>query len=127
MSRDSEKLTVFRMSHELAVEVYRLTATYPLGERFGLQAQLRRAAVSTPSNIVEGASRRKTGDYIRFLEIALGSASETRYLLRLSCELGLLPADRHAGLEESFNVLVRSLQKMISSLERCRATSANGS
>ncbi len=65
MPRDPKKLAVFHRAHELALTVYRLTRAFPVSERFGLQAQLRRGVVSIPANIVEGCARTSAKDYRR--------------------------------------------------------------
>jgi four helix bundle protein len=83
-------LKVWQRSHALTLEVYRFTATFPTDERFGLISQLRRAAVSVPTNIAEGSKRQSNPDYARFLNIAEGSLAETEYLLLLSRDLGYL-------------------------------------
>ncbi len=87
MQRFTE-LRVWQRSHALALDVYRITATFPEAERFGIISQIRRAAVSTASNIAEGAKRQSRREYVRFLNVAEGSLAETESLLRLSHDLG---------------------------------------
>ena len=118
MSRDHRKLRVFALADELVPDVYSATQELPTEERFGLQAQIRRAAVSAAVNIVEGCARRTTRDYLHFVSIALGSASETRYLLGLSVRLGMLAPAALDDLEPRYGELVRSLQRLIDSLDR---------
>ena len=79
-------------------------------------SQLRRAALSVPTNIVEGCTRRSTRDYVRFVEIALGSASEVRYLLDVSQRLGFLSKADRERIDEECAALLRSLQRLVNSL-----------
>ena len=116
MSRDYKKLRVFSLADELVVAVYRCSGTLPAEERYGLQAQLRRAAVSVPTNIVEGCARRSTKGYLHFITIALGSASELRYLLRLAPRLFTMGED-YERLATRYEELVRSLQRLVDALE----------
>ena len=116
MNRDHHKLRVFEMADGLVVDVYRSTRSFPMEERFGLQSQIRRATVSVPTNIVEGCARKSMKDYLHFMNIALASASEVRYLLQLSQRLGFLADTDAASLERRFEELVRSLHNLISAL-----------
>ena len=106
------------MSDDLVVQVYRSTNGFPVEERFGLQSQIRRAAVSVPTNIVEGSARRTTKDYLHFLTIALGSASELRYLLDLSRRLEFLKPKAQTDLDKRCADVLRALQGLINALER---------
>jgi four helix bundle protein len=85
--KDFRKLDVWAKAHALTLAIYRVTAGFPTEERYGLTSQLRRAALSIPTNITEGCGRNTDAEFNRFLEIAMGSASETEYLLLLSFDL----------------------------------------
>ena len=90
---------------------------FPRPERYGLQGQLRKAAVSSVVNIVEGSARRTDGEYLHFLNISLGSAAETRYLCDLSSRLTYLAAADWQKLDAGYAHLCASLTALINSLE----------
>lgn len=92
MATDHRKLSVFILADELVVRLYRDTRTFPTSERFGLQSQLRRAAVSIPTNIVEGCARDSDREHSRFFEMAFSSTREVVYLVDLSARLELMDA-----------------------------------
>ena len=117
MSRDHRKLRVFQRADGLVLAVYRATRQFPAEERFGLQAQIRRAAVSAAANIVEGSARRTAAEYVNFLNIASGSAAEARYLIDLASRLGMLLEDEATALEGGYRELSASLCALIASLD----------
>jgi four helix bundle protein len=85
-----ERFDAWKMAHRLALEVYRVSDLWPLQERYGITAQIRRAALSAPTNIAEGSAKRGPRELRRYLDIALGSLSEVSYLLRFSRDRGIL-------------------------------------
>jgi four helix bundle protein len=115
--RDHTKLRAFELADEVAVLVYRVTTKFPKEELYGLTSQMRRAAISVPSNIVEGCARDSQPDYLRFLYIAFGSLRELHYQLSLSKRLGLLcdkdfsPIEpKIVEAEKVLNGLIRALR-----------------
>jgi four helix bundle protein len=116
MSRDHRKLRVFVLADRLVLEVYRASSAFPVDERYGLQQQIRRAAVSTASNIVEGSARRTHREYVSFLNVAGGSAAETRYLVDLSNRLEFMKSEEACILEDGYRELCASLTALINSL-----------
>jgi len=85
--KDYRKLQAWQKSHDLVLQVYELTEKFPAKEMYGLTSQLRRAAVSIPTNIAEGYGRSTDVEIARFMDISLGSVNEVEYLLFLSAEL----------------------------------------
>ena len=96
MSRDHRTLHAFTLADQLVLRIYSGTRTFPQTETYGLRAQLRRAAVSIPTNIVEGCARESERELIRFLEIAFASTREVNYLIGLASRLHLMD-DSAAG------------------------------
>ena len=94
-----ERLLAWRASHELAKAVYRATQEFPKSELYGIVSQMRRASLSVPTNIVEGAAKRGSAEFRRFLDIAWGSLAEVWYLLLFSQEMGFLTVEQRAALE----------------------------
>ena len=117
MSRDYTKLRVFTAADDLVVDVYTLTRALPIEERFGLQTQIRRAAVSVPNNIVEGSVRRSDKHYLNYLENSLGSACEARYLLGLCVRLKFLREIDVSPLIDRYTEVIKSLSALITRIE----------
>ena len=105
------------LAERLVREIYEATTSLPSSERFTFQSQIRRAAISVVTNIVEGSARRTTKDYVHFLSVATGSAAETLCLIGLARQLGLLSPVKAEPLEARYTELVKSLKKLVSSLE----------
>ncbi|MEJ7746020.1 MAG: four helix bundle protein [Luteimonas sp.] len=115
-ARPHERLDVWQDAMSLVEAIYRLTSAFPDSERFGLVSQMRRAAVSVPSNIAEGAARRSTLEYLRFLSIARGSLAELDTQISIASRLGFtpLPPDHTEILHRTFarlNALMQSLDR----------------
>lgn len=96
-----QDLLVWQKAHQLVLDVYRYTATFPAEERYSLTSQMRRAAVSIPSNIAEGSGRRGDAEFARFLDVALGSATELEYQLLLARDLWFIDDETHQQLDQS--------------------------
>jgi four helix bundle protein len=110
--RDYKDLLVWQKAMALAELIYRLTRAFPSEEKFGLTAQMRRAAVSVPSNLAEGQARNTTGEFILFISHAEGSLAELDTQLRLSAKLGLRREDETQDIAAQ----VTELQKMLNAL-----------
>lgn len=116
--RDYKKLQAFELADELAIAVYRHTRNFPSEERFGLTSQMRRCAVSIPSNIVEGCGRTTRADYLRFLDIAYGSACELEYQISLATRLGFLEEKSSHEISQKCSATARILNALINSLKK---------
>ena len=117
MSRDHRKLRVFQLADDLVLRVYHATRILPVEERYGLQAQIRRAVVSTACNIVEGCARRSAKEYGHFLNVAGGSSAEARYLVSIAGRLQLLPSTTGRELDDAFETLLSALNKLLVAVE----------
>ena len=90
MDKPHKKLIAWQLAMDIAVDIYKTSENFPSDEKFGLTSQMRRAAVSIASNIVEGCARHSERDYIRFLDMAYGSSRELQYQVSLARRLGYL-------------------------------------
>ncbi|MDZ4718624.1 MAG: four helix bundle protein [Roseiflexaceae bacterium] len=110
-------LKVWQKSHQITLAIYKITATFPREELFGLTSQMRRASASVPANIAEGCGRNSESDFARFLTIAMGSASELEYHLLLSRDLSLLGEDEYVQLSTDLEEVKRMLTGFIQKLK----------
>lgn len=118
MARDFRKIKAWEHAHQLTLEIYRASATFPAEEKFGITSQLRRAAASVGANIAEGSSRTSHADFLRFLEISLGSLRETENFLLLARDLGLLPPEVHVSLAQKVDEAARTLSGLIAAVRQ---------
>ncbi len=112
--RDHTKLRAFQLADEVAILIYQATKNFPREEIYGLSSQIRRAAVSVSSNIVEGCTRKSQADYRRFLEIAFGSLREVHYQFGLSKRLGYFNRQDTSSCESK----IIETEKVLSALLR---------
>ncbi len=111
--QDFRKLKVWQRSHQLTLAVYRTTASFPKSELFGLTGQMRRSCSSIPTNIAEGCGRQGDQEFARFLQIALGSASELEYQLILARDLSYLKEHDYESLSDELVEVGRMLNVLI--------------
>ena len=114
-------LNVWKASTNLAITIYKVTNHFPKEELYGLTSQLRRAAISVPSNISEGAGRTRKAEFIRFLDIAGGSLSELETQLFISKEIGYLPAEKYLSIIGE----TKTIRAQISGLKRYLYSQSN--
>lgn len=114
--RDHTKLKAFHHADELVLMIYEISQKFPKEEIYGLTSQIRRAAVSVPSNIVEGSARETEQEYLRFLEISFSSLRELKYQISLALRLGFCRDIKKVEAklietEKVLSALIRSLRK----------------
>ncbi len=125
--KDFRGLQVWQKAHKLMLAAYAATSHFPKQEMFGLTSQIRRCSASIPSNIAEGCGKRGNAEFGRFLNIAMGSASELEYQFLLAYDLGFLEQREYDHLESAVTEVKRMLAALISKIDADRfvATAAN--
>jgi four helix bundle protein len=113
---DFRNLRVWQRAHQMTLDVYGETRSFPKEERYRLTSQLRRAATSVPANIAEGCGRNGDAELARFLTIAKGSASELDYFLLLAHDLGYLKSSRYEQLAQDVHDISRMLANFVDRL-----------
>ena len=122
--KNFRELTIRQRSHQLTLQVYAATRAYPKDELYGLTGQTRRASASVPTNIAEGCGRDGDAELKRFLQIAMGSATELEYHLQLAADLGYLAPATHATLNAETVEIKKMLAAFIRKLRVDQLTAA---
>jgi four helix bundle protein len=117
MLKNYKDLKVWQKSYELCLKIYRITAKFPNEEKYGLTSQIRRSAVSIPSNIAEGYGRKTTLDYIRMLYISYGSVCELETQILLAGDLVFIEKGELSTAKKDIAEIERMLKALIKSLE----------
>lgn len=107
--RDFRRYDVWKLSHEMVLEVYKITSSFPESEKYQLVTQMQRAAYSIPSNFSEGCGRDSDKDFNRFVQIALGSAHELEYFLILANDLSFIENNSWESLDKQVNEIKKKL------------------
>jgi four helix bundle protein len=118
MVRDFKNIKAWQYADDLAALVYSQTKSFPKEELYGITSQLRRAAISVPANIAEGANRKSQTEYLHFLHIATGSMAEIEYLLHFSKRIGYLRNNEYEKLEELRKRAARTLHGLANSVKK---------
>jgi len=116
--KNYKELIVWKKAHEMTLDIYGATRSFPKEELYGLTSQLRRSAASIGANIAEGSGRRSNNEICRFLQIARGSASETEYHILLARDLKLLREEEFRNLSRQADEVQRMLTALIQSFDR---------
>lgn len=116
--QDYKKYKVWQKSHELVLELYKTTHSFPKSEQFNLISQINRAAISIPTNIAEGCGRETQKELIRFLYISSGSAHEIDYLITVSNELGFITNEKSKQLLSKINEIKKMLYALINTIKK---------
>jgi four helix bundle protein len=115
--RNFRKFEVWTEGLKLVKEIYLLTASFPIDERFGLKSQMNRSVVSIPSNIAEGCSRSSSKEFSRFIEIALGSSFELETQIEILKLNDLIPIKKYDSLLVQLNTLQKRLNALKNSIK----------
>ncbi len=115
--QDFRKLKVWEKSHNLTLEIYKSTESFPGPEIYGLTSQIRRSCCSIPANIAEGCGRKSDAEFARFLQIAMGSASELEYHLLLARDLQFLKDSDYVKLDKVTIEIKQMLATLIKKLK----------
>ena len=118
MLKHYRELKVWQKAYNLCLDIYKVTKDFPKEERYGLTSQIRRSAVSIPSNIAEGYGRKTTQEYIHFLYIAYGSNCELETQVLLSIDLRYLKKKDSVRIKEGIEEVERMLKGLINSLKK---------
>ena len=116
--KDYKDLKVWQKSMELVKEIYLITKDLPKDEQYGLISQMRRCAISIPSNISEGKARQHLNEYIQFLFISLGSCAELETQIIISQELGYINKETERKILEKIDHIVRMLRNLIKGIKK---------
>ena len=103
--RDFKKYDIWKLSHQLTLTIYTISNSFPKDETYNLVSQIRRSTLSIPTNMAEGCGRNSDKEFNQFLNIALGSATETEYLILLAKDLNYLNEENYLLLDQQINTI----------------------
>lgn len=115
---DYKNYKVWQKSHELVLDIYQITSTFPKSEQFNLVSQINRASLPVPTNIVEGCGRETQKELIRFLYISSGSAHELEYLILVSSELNFISTEDSKTLLKKIDEIKKMLFSLIKTIKK---------